>query len=52
MTMLGKGGWIKQLDAWTIKKSRQSKVVGVEPRASGDLHRSEKPGWSAGCIDK
>ena len=35
-----------------IKKSRQPKVVGVELRAGGDLNRSEKPGWSAGDMDK
>ena len=35
-----------------IKKSRQPKVVGVELIAGGDLNRSEKPGWSAGDMDK
>ena len=31
-----------------MKKKRQSKVVGVKLRAGGDLHGSEKPGWSNG----
>ena len=35
-----------------IKKSSQPKVVGVQLRAGGDLNRSEKPGWSAGDMDK
>ena len=35
-----------------IKKSRQPKEVGVELRAGGDLNRSEKPGWSAGDMNK
>ena len=26
--------------------------IGVELRAAGDLNRSEKPGWSAGDMDK
>ena len=51
--MLEKGG-IKKLDAdaWTIETSRQQKVVAVELRAGGDLQRSEKPGWSAGGMEK
>ena len=35
-----------------MKKQRQSKVVGVELRAGGGLHRPEKPGWSAGDMEK
>ena len=35
-----------------MKKQRQSKVVGVELRAVGDLHGPEKPGWSAGDMEK
>ena len=35
-----------------MKKQRQSKVVGVELRAGGGLHRPEKRGWSAGDIEK
>ena len=35
-----------------MKKQRQSKVVGVELRAGGGLHGPEKPGWSAGDIEK
>ena len=35
-----------------MKKQRQSKVVGVELRAGGGLHGSEKPGWSAGDMAK
>ena len=55
---VGKGGWgwgvwcIKKLDARTTKTSRKPKVVGVEFRAGVDLHRSEKPGWSAGDTNK
>ena len=33
------------------EKSRQPKVVGVEPRAGEDPNRSEKPGWSVGDMD-
>ena len=33
-------------------KKRQSKVVGVELRASGGLHGPEKPWWSAGDMVK
>ena len=35
-----------------MKKQRQSKVVGVELRAGGDLHGSEKPEWGAGDMVK
>ena len=42
----------KKTGCLNIKKSRQLKVVGVELRAGGDLNRSEKPGWSAGDMDK
>ena len=35
-----------------MKKKRQSKVIKVELRAGGDLHRPEKPGWSAGDMVK
>ena len=35
-----------------MKKQRQSKVVGVELRAGGDLHGPEKPGWSGGDMEK
>ena len=31
-----------------MQRQRQSKVVRVGLRAGGDLHRSEKPEWSAG----
>ena len=34
------------------EKSRQPKAVVVELRADGDPNRSEKPGWSAGDMDK
>ena len=30
-----------------MKKKRQSKVAGLELRAGGDLHETEKPGLSA-----
>ena len=43
---------IKKLDAWTVKKSRQPKVVGVELIAGGDLNRSEKPGCSISGMEK
>ena len=42
----------KKSGCLNIKKSSQPKVVGVELRAGGDLNRSEKPGWSAGDMDK
>ena len=29
-------------------KAKKNHSVGVELRAGGDPHRSEKPGWSAG----
>ena len=29
-------------------KKQKKPSVGIEPRAGGDPHRSEKPGWSAG----
>ena len=35
-----------------MKKKRQSKVVGVEFRAGGGLHRPEKLGWSASDMVK
>ena len=35
-----------------MKKQRQSKVVGLELRAGGGLHGSEKPRWSAGDMTK
>ena len=38
--------WIKKLDAYAFKNKKKSSV-GVELRAGGDPHRSEKPGWSA-----
>ena len=47
-----KGGWIKELYTWTIKKSRQLEVAGVELRAGGDFNRSEKPVQSASDMDK
>ena len=31
-----------------IQKNKKKPSVGVELRAGGDPHRSEKPGWSAG----
>ena len=31
-----------------IPKTKKNPSVGVELRAGGDPHRSEKPGWSAG----
>ena len=33
-------------------KSEQRKLVGVEIRAGGDLYGPERPGWSAGDIEK
>ena len=33
-------------------KSKQLKVARVELRDGGDLHGPEKPGWSAGAIEK
>ena len=33
-------------------KSKQPKVARVEFRTGGGLHRPEKPGWSAGGIEK
>ena len=30
------------------KKQQQKPSAGVELRAGGDPHRSEKPGWSTG----
>ena len=35
-----------------MKKSRQPKAVRVELRAGGNLHNSEKPGWSARDMGK
>ena len=35
-----------------MKKQRKLKVFGVELRAGGGLHGSEKPGWSAGDMAK
>ena len=35
-----------------MKKQRQSKVVRVEVRAGGGLDGPEKPGWSAGDMEK
>ena len=51
LTVLGKGV-NQKTGCLNIKKSRQPKVVGVELRAGGDVNRSEKPGWSAGDMDK
>ena len=39
--------WIKKLDVYAFKNKKKPSV-GVELRAGGDPHRSEKPGWSAG----
>ena len=36
------------MDACAFKKQKKRPSVGVEHRAGGDPHRSEKPGWSAG----
>ena len=36
----------------SLAKVKQPKVVRVELRASGGLHGSEKPGWSAGGKEK
>ena len=33
-------------------KSKQIKVVRVKIRAGGDLYGPEKPGWSAGDMEK
>ena len=33
-------------------KVKQLKVARVELRAGGDLHRLEKPEWSAGSMEK
>ena len=40
---------VRELKNWMPKHSKKPSV-GVELRAGGDLHRSEKPGWSAGDI--
>ena len=41
---------VSELKNWMPMHSKKQKKpsVGVELRAGGDPHRSEKPGWSAG----
>ena len=40
--------WIKKLDAYAFQKKKKKPSVGVELRAGGDPHRSEKLRWSTG----
>ena len=40
---------VRELKNWMPRHSKKPSVR-VELRAGGDLHRSEKPGWSAGNI--
>ena len=49
---VGKKFPLKTVAVAVDKKKRQSKVVGVELRASGGLHAPEKPEWSANDIEK
>ena len=41
---------VSELKNWMPKHSKKKPSVGVEFRAGGDPHRSEKPGRSAGDI--
>ena len=45
--MVSRKSHVSKLKYWMPKHSRNPSV-GVELRAGGDPHRSEKPGWSAG----
>ena len=51
MEYLGQSQWLWQVRKWQ-GKCKQQKVVGVEFRAGGGLHRLEKPGWSAVKMEK
>ena len=42
---------VRELKNWMPRHSKKPSVR-VELRAGGDLHRSEKPGWSASDMDK
>ena len=48
-SMVSRKSHVSELKYWMPKYSKNKKKtsVGVELRAGGDLHRSEKPGWSA-----
>ena len=50
MTVLGKRVELKNWMPEQSKKKIGNRSVGVQFRASGDLHKSEKPGWSASDI--
>ena len=42
---------VSELKNWMPSHSKKSSV-GVELRAGGDPHKSEKPGWSAGDMSQ
>ena len=48
--MASRKSHVSELKNWMPMHSKKQKKpsVGVELRAGGDPHRSEKPGWSAG----
>ena len=48
--MASRKSHVRELKNWMPMHSKNKKKpsVGVELRADGDPHRSEKPGWSAG----
>ena len=47
--MVSRKSHVSELKHWMPMHSKTKKPsVEVEPRAGGDPHRSEKPGWSAG----
>ena len=39
---------VSELKNWIPRRSKKKPSIGVELRAGGDPHRSEKSGWSAG----
>ena len=46
--MVSRKSHVNELKNWIPKHSKKKPSVGIELRAGGDLHRSKKPGWSAG----
>ena len=46
--MASRKSHVSELKNWMPMHSKKKPSVGVELRAGGDPHRSEKPGWSAG----
>ena len=45
--MASRKSHVSELKNWMPMHSKKKPSVGVELRAGGDPHRSEKPGWSA-----